>query len=61
MEPNIEALPVALENRNNVKLLSVSDAIQQADVVVILVKHKQFIGLQSTDAKSGNLLNFVNA
>nr|AAO47700.1 UDP-N-acetyl-D-mannosaminuronic acid dehydrogenase [Aeromonas hydrophila] len=39
VEPNIEALPTTLENRNNVKLASLSDALKQADVVVILVKH----------------------
>jgi len=61
VEPNIETLPASLENRKNVRLSSVSDSIQQADVVVILVKHKQFIGLQKTDVKSGLMLNFVNA
>lgn len=61
VEPNIESLPFSLKNRNNVILSSVSDSIQQADVVVILVKHKQFIGLQNSDIKSGILMNFVNA
>ncbi|HEC5268292.1 TPA: UDP-N-acetyl-D-mannosamine dehydrogenase [Escherichia coli] len=61
VEPNIETLPASLENRNNVRLSSVSDSIQQADVVVILVKHQQFIGLQKNDIKSGLMLNFVNA
>lgn len=61
VEPNIEELPASLANLSNVKMSTVSDSIQQADVVVILVKHKQFIGLQSSDVKSGILLNFVNA
>lgn len=61
VEPNIEALPVALENRNNVKLASQSDALQQADVIVILVKHKQFLGLIRSDTANNKLLDFVNA
>ncbi len=61
VEPNIEALPTTLENRNNVKLASLSDALKQADVVVILVKHKQFLGLNGNDIASHNLLDFVNA
>ncbi|MND31883.1 UDP-N-acetyl-D-glucosamine 6-dehydrogenase [compost metagenome] len=61
VEPNIEALPAVLENRNNIKLVSLSDALQQADVVVILVKHKQFLGLNRSDAANNQLLDFVNA
>ncbi|EOD54859.1 UDP-N-acetyl-D-mannosamine dehydrogenase [Aeromonas molluscorum] len=61
VEPNIEALPATLENRNNVKLASLSDALQQADVIVILVKHKQFLGLNRSDAANNQLLDFVNA
>ncbi|WP_339014822.1 UDP-N-acetyl-D-mannosamine dehydrogenase [Aeromonas popoffii] len=61
VEPNIDALPSALENRNNVKLASLSDALQQADVIVILVKHKQFLGLNRSDAANNQLLDFVNA
>lgn len=61
VEPNIDVLPATLANFSNVTLLSVSDVIAQADVVVILVKHKEFIALQHSDVKFGNLLNFVNA
>ena len=42
VEPNIEALPKALQQAN-VSLVSLEDAIAEADVVVILVKHKPFI------------------
>lgn len=61
VEPNIDALPSALENRNNVKLASLSDALQQADVIVILVKHKQFLGLNRSDTANNKFLDFVNA
>ncbi|MGL5403269.1 MAG: nucleotide sugar dehydrogenase, partial [Acinetobacter sp.] len=61
VEPNIEALPTTLENCNNVKLASLSDALKQADVIVILVKHKQFIGINASGVMNAKLLNFVNA
>lgn len=61
VEPNIEALPPVLENRNNVVLSTLSDALQQADVIVILVKHKQFMGINASDVMNAKLLNFVNA
>ncbi|MNH39408.1 UDP-N-acetyl-D-mannosamine dehydrogenase [compost metagenome] len=60
VEPNIEALPPVLENRNNVRLASISDAMQQADIVLVLVKHKPFIGLQASDFSRAKLLDFVN-
>lgn len=61
VEPNIEALPAVLENRNNVTLASLSIALQQADVVLILVKHKAFIGIQASDIHSAKLIDVVNA
>ncbi|WP_429119685.1 UDP-N-acetyl-D-mannosamine dehydrogenase [Aeromonas veronii] len=61
VEPNIETLPAVLENRNNVTLVSLSNALQQADVVLILVKHKGFIGIQRTDIHSAKLIDVVNA
>jgi UDP-N-acetyl-D-mannosaminuronic acid dehydrogenase len=59
--PNIETLPAVLENRHNVTLVSLSNALQQADVVLILVKHKGFIGIQRTDIHSAKLIDVVNA
>ncbi|WP_444677534.1 UDP-N-acetyl-D-mannosamine dehydrogenase [Halomonas sp. E19] len=47
VEPNIEALPQALA-LPNVELASLEDALAQADVVCVLVKHKPFI--QQTSA-----------
>ena len=57
VEPNIEELPTVLENRKNVKLVSLEDAKREADVVVVLVKHKEFIDI----TVSNNVLDFVNA
>jgi len=57
VEPNIEKLPFVLENRKNVKLVSLDEALKEADLVVILVKHNEFLGL-TTNKK---VLDFVNA
>ena len=42
VEPNIETLPASLQ-RDNVQLASLDEALAQADVVCVLVKHKPFI------------------
>lgn len=55
VEPNIKELPSVLSNRKNIKLISLDEAINDADVVVVLVKHKDFIGL-----KSDKILDFVD-
>jgi len=57
VEPNIKTLPKVLENRKNVKFLPLNEALSEADLVVILVKHKEFLNLK-TDKK---VLDFVNA
>ncbi|MBD3843019.1 MAG: UDP-N-acetyl-D-mannosamine dehydrogenase, partial [Campylobacterales bacterium] len=56
VEPNVKELPKVLENRKNVKLCSLEDAQKEADVLVVLVKHKEFIGLSSD-----KVLDFVNS
>jgi len=57
VEPNIKELPQVLQNRKNVKLVSLNEALEEADVVVVLVKHKEFINIE-IDKK---VLDFVNA
>jgi UDP-N-acetyl-D-mannosaminuronic acid dehydrogenase len=42
VEPNIDALPTSLQ-RDNVELATLDEALAQADVVCVLVKHKPFI------------------
>ena len=56
VEPNIQTLPDVLANRRNVRLVSVNEALSDADVIVVLVKHKEFVGLESSE----NILDFVN-
>ena len=42
IEPNIEKLPPSLAAPNNVELVSTDDGIAAADIVVLLVDHREF-------------------
>ena len=42
VEPNIDSLPASLSEKKNVVLASVDEAIRDADVIVMLVDHKEF-------------------
>ena len=42
VEPNIETLPKELADTANVRLTALEDAIAEADIVVLLVDHKEF-------------------
>ncbi|TRX54729.1 UDP-N-acetyl-D-mannosamine dehydrogenase [Corynebacterium guaraldiae] len=42
VEPNVDQLPSALSEKPNVLLSSVEKAVQEADVLVMLVDHKEF-------------------
>ena len=59
VEPNVKTLPRVLENRKNVELVSLDKALSEADVVVVLVNHKEF----SIDTLKvcTNVLDFVHA
>ena len=57
VEPNVKELPTVLKNRKNVTLKSLDEAVKEADVVVVLVKHKEFLDLKTDN----NVLDFVNA
>ena len=54
VEPNIKELPLRLQDKN-VSLVCLNQALEEADIVVILVKHREFVGMQS-----GKLIDFVN-
>lgn len=61
VEPHIEELPQSLAQAGNVRLASVDEALEGADLVVGLVKHRDFTehaGLQDIAAR--RLLDFVN-
>ncbi len=59
VEPNVKELPKVLENRKNVSLVSLETAVKDADIVVILVKHKEFS--KNTLSSSKKILDFVNS
>ncbi len=42
VEPNLEALPAALGDKGNVRLVSSDEAREAADITVFLVAHRQF-------------------
>lgn len=56
VEPNIKQLPLKLKAKKNVNLVSLNQALKEADVIVILVKHREFI-----DIRSSKIIDFVNA
>ena len=58
VEPNVEALPKSLMDLDNVTLVSLDDAMKQADAVGVLVKHREFVGMA---VNNDNVLDFVNA
>lgn len=57
VEPNVEELPSVLSNRKNVELVSLTEAVEKADVLAVLVKHKEFITIDN----SKFILDFVNS
>ncbi|MFF1879657.1 UDP-N-acetyl-D-mannosamine dehydrogenase [Leifsonia sp. NPDC058230] len=48
VEPFTHCLPAQLEGRPNVRLQSASDAIDEADILVLLVDHEQFKAIPKT-------------
>ena len=55
VEPNIKQLPKEFSSSKNVKLVSLDEAQKNADILVVLVNHKEFL-----EVKSNMLINFVN-
>jgi UDP-N-acetyl-D-mannosaminuronic acid dehydrogenase len=47
VEPNIDSLPRAFEGRASVKMTSAEEAIAAADVLVLLVDHREFKSMKS--------------
>ena len=48
VEPNIEELPAELAAQENVTLTETAAAIEQADIVLLLVDHNEFINLDAS-------------
>jgi UDP-N-acetyl-D-mannosaminuronic acid dehydrogenase len=45
VEPNVEELPGTLKRAENLQLVSATEALAQANIVVMLVNHKSFYGI----------------
>ena len=58
VEPNIKALPDSLQQSGNVSLTTLNDVARKADIVVVLVKHKEFVGMPKSDFVK--VLNFAH-
>jgi UDP-N-acetyl-D-mannosaminuronic acid dehydrogenase len=56
VEPNIEVLPAAIANN---LLVSVEDAVSQADVIVLLVNHREFSGIKEKLNRHTHLVDAV--
>lgn len=48
VEPNVKALPPVLSNLSNLTKQDTEEAIAAADVVLLLVNHRQFVGLDQS-------------
>lgn len=60
VEPNVKTLPKKAQG--NFELVSLDEALERADVVVVLVKHKPFVGLSKRLLGTGKvLIDAVNA
>ncbi|ELK4665997.1 UDP-N-acetyl-D-mannosamine dehydrogenase [Campylobacter coli] len=55
VEPNIKQLPPKLQDQKNINLVFLDQALREADIVAVLVKHKEFVNIQSD-----KIINFVN-
>ncbi|WP_321150408.1 UDP-N-acetyl-D-mannosamine dehydrogenase [Aeromonas jandaei] len=58
VEPHISALPYELSSLENVQLVTLAQALEQADMVVQLVKHSQFSDVATTCAKQVRYMKF---
>ena len=56
-EPNIHELPKRLKGFDNVDLKDYNDAIKKADVILLLVDHKEFQGLDPNSLKEKKVVD----
>lgn len=60
VEPNIKTLPANLEKAGHITLVSLDQALQEADVVCVLVKHKEFLTAKDRIQQINYLIDTVN-
>lgn len=52
VEPNVSELPRVLADADNISLEKINRAVGEADIVILLVDHKEFLGLNLQSALS---------
>ncbi|QDQ19969.1 UDP-N-acetyl-D-mannosamine dehydrogenase [Corynebacterium glutamicum] len=57
VEPNVKKLPSNFDDHDNVVLVSTEDAIEEADIVVVLVDHKEFKDVSATQLKGKKIID----
>ena len=61
VEPNLETLPAALTEKKNVEFTTTETAISEADIIVLLVAHKQFKSIDRRDIYERIIIDTVGA
>jgi len=57
VEPNVKELPEVLSNRKNVEFSTLDNALENADFIVILVKHKEFVEIEENLKALKNIID----
>ncbi len=59
VEPYVSQLPVSLASQKELKMLNLDDALSKCDIILLLVKHREFGNIKSTIIKEKILLDLV--
>jgi UDP-N-acetyl-D-mannosaminuronic acid dehydrogenase len=59
VEPNINRLPEVFAPFGTARLVGAEDALASADMVVLLVNHREFVGLRPIIAAHGHVIDTV--
>ena len=57
VEPNVHVLPASLANQKNVRLVSLEEAMRNANIVLLLVDHKEFKGMDRALLKGKTVID----
>lgn len=57
VEPNISELPSSLAQESNVELVDLDEALDTADLILLLVNHKQFVELDRSRLEGKNVID----
>ena len=57
VEPHVKTLPESLAQFHNVQLLSLKDAVHRAQVIALLVDHRQFVQMQPSELRGKQIVD----